>query len=98
MSIAYDNSMPPRNPRRAASAPSLINRIQKPPLLDRLSRDDAQLKTPAAPFVIFLFTFFPLLIIGRQQPRSWTNPISTVARYGGVSPGTEKTQNRRRVG
>jgi len=48
MSITYD-TMPPRNPRRAASAPSLINRIQKPPLLDRLSRDDAQIKTPSAP-------------------------------------------------
>jgi len=48
MSIAYD-TMPPHNPRRAASTSSLINRIQKPPLLDRLSRDDSQVKIPAGP-------------------------------------------------
>lgn len=48
MSIAYD-TMPPRNPRRATSAPSLINRIQKPPLLDRLSRGNAQANPPSAP-------------------------------------------------
>jgi THO complex subunit 4 len=57
MSIAYD-TMPPRNPRRATSAPSLINRIQKPPLLDRLSRDDAHVKTPSAPFVFSLALSF----------------------------------------
>jgi len=49
MSIAYD-TMPPRQPRRSASMPtSLLNRIQKPPLLDRLSQDDAHIKTPAGP-------------------------------------------------
>jgi len=47
MSIAYDSG-PPRMPRRAASLPgSLLNRIQKPPLADRLSRDDSSIK--AAP-------------------------------------------------
>ncbi|KAF5379231.1 hypothetical protein D9615_005863 [Tricholomella constricta] len=49
MSIAFD-TMPPREPRRSASVPaSLINRIQKPPLLDRLSRDDTSVKTPSGP-------------------------------------------------
>ncbi|RDB29947.1 THO complex subunit 4-A [Hypsizygus marmoreus] len=49
MSIAYD-TLPPRQPRRSASAPtSLLNRIQKPPLLDRLSRDDVNVKTPSGP-------------------------------------------------
>lgn len=50
MSIEFD-SMPPRQPRvRSASVPtSLINRIQKPPLLDRLSRDDSSVKTPSGP-------------------------------------------------
>ncbi|KAF8635400.1 hypothetical protein AX15_000400 [Amanita polypyramis BW_CC] len=44
MSIVYD-TMPPRPIKRSASAPqSLLNRIQKPPLLDRLSRDDAAIK------------------------------------------------------
>lgn len=56
MSIAYD-TMPPRHPRRASSAPtasSLLNRIQKPPLLDRLSKDDASLRpTPSGPYVPF---------------------------------------------
>ncbi|PFH50617.1 hypothetical protein AMATHDRAFT_144697, partial [Amanita thiersii Skay4041] len=48
MSIAYD-TVPPRA-RRSASAPnqSLLNRIQKPALLERLSRDDAA-KASAAP-------------------------------------------------
>jgi len=50
MSITYDTEPPrhPRQTRRSASAPqSLLNRIQKPPLLDRLSRDDTA--TRAAP-------------------------------------------------
>ncbi|PIL23496.1 hypothetical protein GSI_14807 [Ganoderma sinense ZZ0214-1] len=40
MSIAYDTAPPPgRGPRRTVTAPpSLINRIEKPPLLDRLSK------------------------------------------------------------
>ncbi|TFK67742.1 hypothetical protein BDN72DRAFT_842684 [Pluteus cervinus] len=42
MAIAYDTMVP--RTRRSASAP-LINRIQKPALLDRISRDDAQLKS-----------------------------------------------------
>ncbi|KAF8636893.1 hypothetical protein AX17_003145 [Amanita inopinata Kibby_2008] len=48
MSITFDTA-PPRPARRSASAPnqSLLNRIQKPPLLDRLSRDDTAAK--AAP-------------------------------------------------
>ncbi|KAG6888550.1 hypothetical protein C0995_007422 [Termitomyces sp. Mi166 len=49
MSIAFD-TLPPRQPRRVVSAPtSLINRIQKPPLVDRLSRDDSSVKTPSGP-------------------------------------------------
>ncbi|KAF8068841.1 hypothetical protein FPV67DRAFT_1092872 [Lyophyllum atratum] len=49
MSIAFD-TMPPRQPRRSASVPaSLINRIQKPPLSERLSRDDSTVKTPSGP-------------------------------------------------
>ncbi|KAK2461220.1 hypothetical protein APHAL10511_006747 [Amanita phalloides] len=49
MSIVYDTA-PPRLPKRSTSAPqSLLNRIQKPPLLDRLSRDDTTVKTPSAP-------------------------------------------------
>ncbi|KAG6919844.1 hypothetical protein DXG01_000349 [Tephrocybe rancida] len=49
MTITFD-TLPPRQPRRSASVPtSLINRIQKPPLLDRLSRDDSSVKTPSGP-------------------------------------------------
>jgi THO complex subunit 4 len=36
MSITLDAGPPPRQPRRVASAPSLINRIQKPALAERL--------------------------------------------------------------
>lgn len=51
MSIAYDFG-PPRMPRRVASSPgSLLNRIQKPPLADRLSHDDSSIK--AAPSYVF---------------------------------------------
>ncbi|KAK0470488.1 hypothetical protein IW261DRAFT_1003729 [Armillaria novae-zelandiae] len=49
MSITFD-TLPPRNPRRATSAPttsSLLNRIQKPPLLDRLGVDEPNPKKAA---------------------------------------------------
>ncbi|KAG6833029.1 hypothetical protein H0H93_013404, partial [Arthromyces matolae] len=48
MTITFD-TMPPRQPRRASAPTSLINRIQKPPLLDRLSKDDSSIKTPSGP-------------------------------------------------
>ncbi|TFK32027.1 hypothetical protein BDQ12DRAFT_739648 [Crucibulum laeve] len=48
MAIAFD-TLPPRNPRRSSSVPTLLNRIQKPPLLDRLSRDDTTIKAPSGP-------------------------------------------------
>ncbi|RPD56057.1 RNA-binding domain-containing protein [Lentinus tigrinus ALCF2SS1-6] len=44
MSIAYDNSPPPA--RRSAST-SLLNRIEKPPLLDRLSKTESKTQRPA---------------------------------------------------
>jgi len=44
MSITYDFG-PPRMARRVVSAPgSLLNRIQKPPLADRLSLDDSSIE------------------------------------------------------
>jgi THO complex subunit 4 len=58
MSIDFD-TMPPRAPRRSASVPtsaSLLNRIQKPPLVERLSRDDSVLKAPSRPYV---HSFYP---------------------------------------
>ncbi|GAV99840.1 RNA-binding domain-containing protein [Lentinula edodes] len=50
MTITFDTGGP-RQSRRAVSAPhsSLINRIQKPPLADRLSSDDIQVKDSAGP-------------------------------------------------
>ncbi|GLB42127.1 putative RNA recognition motif containing protein [Lyophyllum shimeji] len=48
MSIAFD-TMPPRPARRSVSVPTLINRIQKPPLLERLSRDDTNVKPSVGP-------------------------------------------------
>lgn len=46
MSIAYDTA-----PQRRASAPaSLLNRIQKPALINRLASDS---ETPAKPSVFF---------------------------------------------
>ncbi|TBU26955.1 hypothetical protein BD311DRAFT_410444 [Dichomitus squalens] len=50
MSIAYDTAPPPgKNTRRNASTPSLINRIEKPPLLDRLSKTDTNSRPAPAP-------------------------------------------------
>ncbi|KAI9067004.1 RNA-binding domain-containing protein [Trametes sanguinea] len=50
MSITYDTSPPPgpKGARRSASAPSLLNRIEKPPLIERLSRNDAKAQHTAA--------------------------------------------------
>ncbi|KAI0356108.1 RNA-binding domain-containing protein [Trametes cingulata] len=49
MSIAYDTSPPiPKGPRRTTSAPSLLNRIEKPPLLERLSQNDTKPKQNTA--------------------------------------------------
>ncbi|KAK0203573.1 hypothetical protein DFS33DRAFT_1474777 [Desarmillaria ectypa] len=59
MSITFD-TLPPRNPRRATSAPTtstLLNRIQKPPLLDRLGLDGPNPKK-AGPCVAFYCRLF----------------------------------------
>ncbi|CDO70486.1 hypothetical protein BN946_scf184569.g29 [Trametes cinnabarina] len=50
MAIAYDTSPPPgaRSARRSASAPSLLNRIEKPPLIERISRNDSKPQRNAA--------------------------------------------------
>src|ERR1700735_5514376 len=56
MSIAYDSG-PPRTARRVASAPSsLLNRIQKPALADRLSQDDSS-TTAASEYVLCLVLY-----------------------------------------
>ena len=66
MSITFDK-MPPRAPRRSASVPttaSLLNRIQKPPLAERLSRDDSTIKAPSGPYVILLrFSILPYVFL-----------------------------------
>ncbi|KAI1786716.1 RNA-binding domain-containing protein [Ganoderma leucocontextum] len=51
MSIAYDTAPPPgRSMRRTATAPpSLINRIEKPPLLERLSKTTEAKSKSASP-------------------------------------------------
>ncbi|OJT07493.1 hypothetical protein TRAPUB_1678 [Trametes pubescens] len=50
MEINYDNTPPPaaKGPRRGANTGSLLNRIEKPPLLDRLSRNDTKSRQNAA--------------------------------------------------
>ncbi len=80
MSIAFDAS-PPRGPRRAVSAPhsSLLNRIQKPPLADRIrsSADDSDIKESSGPYVLIhhhfprhQLTHLPLSLSGptRSKP------------------------------
>ncbi len=76
MTITFD-TLPPRNPRRATSAPttsSLLNRIQKPPLLDRLGVDEPNPKkaAPCVPFYCCLFTlltFISVVPFGRNPAR-----------------------------
>ncbi|KAG6828701.1 hypothetical protein H0H87_001114, partial [Tephrocybe sp. NHM501043] len=70
MTIGFDTAQPPRAPRRSASVPtSLLNRIQKAPLLDRLSRDDSTIKKSSTP---------------PSGPRNGLGPIrSKPARSGG---------------
>ena len=56
MSISFYSA--PKAPRRAASAPtttSLLNRIEKPPLAERLSRLESTEKPPSGPCVTFYF-------------------------------------------
>jgi len=74
MSIAFD-TMPPRAPRRSASAPtaSLLNRIQKPPLVERLSLDDSTIKAPSGPRA---FTGGPV----RNRPSRGGGSANTIAR------------------
>lgn len=82
MSIAYD-SAPPRGPRRAASAPSsLLNRIQKAPLAERLSQDDSSTQGPSS--YVHLPHFF-LLIITSMATRRGVGPIRS--RRGGEGRG-----------
>ncbi|KAF9010087.1 hypothetical protein BDQ17DRAFT_1397541 [Cyathus striatus] len=51
MTIQYDTMPPPRTSRRSASVPtSLINRIEKPALLDRLAQDDSGVKPTRSKF------------------------------------------------
>ena len=64
MSIDFD-TMPPRAPRRSASVPtsaSLLNRIQKPPLVERLGRDDSTIKAPSGPYVHFSPPFIYIFV------------------------------------
>ena len=74
MSIVYDVP-PPRPAKRSASAPqSLLNRIQKPPLLDRLSHDDISVKAPAAPSV-FPSSFFYCIRLNCTFRKGTVGPI-----------------------
>jgi THO complex subunit 4 len=84
MSIAYDSG-PPRNPRRVASAPSsLLHRIQKPALADRLSQDDSSTTTPSR-YVLWLLLCELLQIYGISSlQRKITGPIRS-RRGGGRS-------------
>ncbi|KAJ7170258.1 hypothetical protein C8R43DRAFT_981725 [Mycena crocata] len=49
MSIAFDSSAPRVRSSSAPTTSSLLNRITKAPLLDRLSKDDTALRTPSGP-------------------------------------------------
>jgi len=89
MSIAFD-TMPPRAPRRATSAPtsaSLLNRIQKPPLAERLSQDDSTIKAIKAPSGPRAFTGGPV----RNRPsRGGSGGANTNANIARAPKGPKK--------
>ena len=53
MSIAIAEVARPQA-RRSASTPSLINRIQKPPLLERLTQEESRAKSPTRTSVTYV--------------------------------------------
>ncbi|PPQ96837.1 hypothetical protein CVT26_006006 [Gymnopilus dilepis] len=83
MSITYDTFNPPRAPRaphRAASAPSttsLLNRIEKPPLVERISsKDDTNTPTAAIP----------------SGPRALSGPVRNRPARGPKAKGPKKAK------
>lgn len=103
MTIAFDTT-PPRAPRerRANSAPttaSLLNRIEKPPLAERLSADDASInKIPSAPCVASCHThnipsYLTLLADGRTRAAPHGPPAD---RVGVPAPAPAHRAARRR--
>jgi THO complex subunit 4 len=81
MSITYDFG-PPRMARRVVSAPgSLLNRIQKPPLADRLSLDDSSIE--GAPSYVLLF-YKPLRLMELVDSNSGPGPIRSKRRTARV--------------
>ena len=78
MSIDFDAG-PPSRPKahRNVSAPSLINRIEKPPLLDRLSTKEPKAKSaaPVASTCVPRHALYPitylLYVFVLQIERSW---------------------------
>ena len=67
MAIAYDSAPPPgRGPRRTATAPaSLLNRIEKPPLLDRISKTtEAKSKSVSPSYVASIRIRDVVVLIG----------------------------------
>ncbi|TFK49118.1 hypothetical protein OE88DRAFT_1646687 [Heliocybe sulcata] len=92
MTIVYDTAptFGPRRDRRASAPSSLINRIQKPGLLDRLSQDDIRSRPAPASFV-----FLPCHLavhthhVARADRKSGPGPIRSRGRGGG-RPGPRK--------
>ena len=86
MQIEFDAGPPRQQARRIASAPSLINRIQKPPLLDRLgdAKGSAPPKGPKASapaYEPFLYCGIrPLTLLFVFCSSSGPGPVRTKAR------------------
>lgn len=66
MKIEYLNEPPERPARRSASTPTLLNRIQKPSLMERLSQEEPSKGAPAASQT----GVGPIRNKPRSQPRS----------------------------
>jgi hypothetical protein len=77
MTVEFLAPRPPRG--RSASAPhgSLINRVQKPALLDRLAQDDSVVTTSSVRLVHLIVTVTTFLI-GEQK--CWSCSLETWAR------------------
>jgi hypothetical protein len=98
MSIAYDSG-PPRSARRIASAPSsLLNRIQKPALADRLSKDDSATPAAASTYVIFLLHELPKTYEASCFKEEELQDRSVLDEVGhDLLPGPRRNRKRRRI-
>ena len=101
MRIAFDTFQPPRAPHRAVSVPttaSFLNRIEKPPLAQRISHDDSGAPYVHSPY--FWISFSLKLYFLYPDEHSLEVPFATVSRRQRCSTPsrTQESQDSRGTG